>query len=1311
MSNNYDFFSEENRPKWKSIFLGALNLVHKQVHPSLQAQTDALEYIEDLIIQLLATLCASEPHIVQDVEDRVRKTYPDPIDKWAVRDADRAIKNFDSRNKKQSTLVLPVDKIHPLLVKEVLGYRIDYTVTVYIVAVLEYIAADILKLTGNYVKNIKHSEITQQDIKVAICADQVLMDMFSQEETEVSLPLVDEPTRRESLTYEDIVKDFILEENQYLHDLNMIIKVFRAPFARHFPNSKDLENIFSNILDIYQFTAKLLSSVEEQMEVAAENETPQVGICFQDLAEGEEFGVYKKYVNDVMTPNGKDRLNTLLQRRDISETLMGYGCGFKDSMKYVLPKLLLGPIYHCLHYFEVIKALTANSPNDEDGECLEQASGLLSTLKYLLENIFAGNLAKKKPWETTLRMQGRTGRQAVVQKMSELQKSIDGWEGRDIWQSCSEFILDGVLMKHTKGKNTERHVFLFDALIVLCKQNLRRASVSGPQGEYKLKEKFQIRKMEVRDKEDCDEYKNAFELQGRDHSVHVMLVAKTPEEKSNWMAALISLQTKSMLERQLDAILREEEQMTPLKLPDASEYRFAIEDSENNIVFEDTPAGPGESPLIKGGTLLKLVERLTYHMYADPKFVRTFLTTYRSFCSPQQLLDLLIERFEIPDMPDQETDANVIEDNSENLQLRDDLKRFRKEYVKPVQFRVVNVLRHWVNDHFYDFERDVGLLEKLKSFLDTVKGKAMKKMADSILKVINRRTEQPNTEREFTYQKQPPPIEWHLVNSKEKFDLLTLHPIEIARQVTLLEFDLYRAVKPSELVGSVWTKKEKSKTSPNLLKMIEFTNNFTYWLEKCIVEAENLEERVAMVSRCIEVMIVFHELNNFNGVLEVVSALNSASVHRLEHTFSEVNHRLVKAMNDNKELNSDHFKKYIEKLRSINPPCVPFLGMYLTNILKTEEGNPDFLKRNQEGLVNFSKRRKVAEITGEIQQYQNQPYCLTVEPSIRDFIENLEPLGENDEKWFNEYLYGRSLEIEPRGCRQVPKFPKKYNYSLKSPGIRPQARDRHNATRGHTFSFTPFGGGYQRIEEDQESQSSPQCLTPPTPTTPISPGAVSIATTVGGDNGVFANVTVGQGSSSTVTVSQANVPTAELVSLATDSELQLQPPPLPPRRRTTASSRDSVSSIASSDHVFMRSFSPEPPEVPPRADHDQPPPVPPRRDSMYNTNSLSRSHSHSQVPAAPVTQPRTPTLVSQTVYSRSSTASIPPIQARTQSAAQLTSGYGGQIHSATLPRYFGGRDSRNSDNNENIFNFNGENSDIPALPPKTYRQHARKQSS
>ena len=51
---------------------------------------------------------------------------------------------------------------------------------------------------------------------------------------------------------------------------------------------------------------------------------------------------------------------------------------------------------------------------------------------------------------------------------------------------------------------TERYVFLFDGLIILTKQNTKRSSVTGPVGDYKLKEKFQMRKVDIIDREDTD---------------------------------------------------------------------------------------------------------------------------------------------------------------------------------------------------------------------------------------------------------------------------------------------------------------------------------------------------------------------------------------------------------------------------------------------------------------------------------------------------------------------------------------------------------------------------------------------------------------------------------------------------------------------------------------------------------------------------------------------------------------------------------------------------------------------------------------
>ena len=87
-------------------------------------------------------------------------------------------------------------------------------------------------------------------------------------------------------------------------------------------------------------------------------------------------------------------------------------------------------------------------------------------------------------------------------------------------------------------------------------------------------------------------------------------------------------------------------------------------------------------PVIKGATIVKLVERLTYHEYADPAFVKTFLITFRSFTTPARLMELLIERFDIK-APVENDIAQQSSDYTPVLSER----RFEKEFKQPVQFR------------------------------------------------------------------------------------------------------------------------------------------------------------------------------------------------------------------------------------------------------------------------------------------------------------------------------------------------------------------------------------------------------------------------------------------------------------------------------------------------------------------------------------------------------------------------------------------------------------------------------------------------
>lgn len=120
-----------------------------------------------------------------------------------------------------------------------------------------------------------------------------------------------------TVTYDQVVRDLIQEERQYLRDLHLIMKVFREQLATLAPppSPAELDAIFSNIEEIYELTVTLLGSLEDTLEMAEEPHqaaAPPVGSCFEELAEAAEFDVYDRYAKDVLSPTCRETLQVCL---------------------------------------------------------------------------------------------------------------------------------------------------------------------------------------------------------------------------------------------------------------------------------------------------------------------------------------------------------------------------------------------------------------------------------------------------------------------------------------------------------------------------------------------------------------------------------------------------------------------------------------------------------------------------------------------------------------------------------------------------------------------------------------------------------------------------------------------------------------------------------------------------------------------------------------------------------------------------------------------------------------------------------------
>ncbi|KAF8073629.1 ras guanine nucleotide exchange factor domain-containing protein [Lyophyllum atratum] len=395
---------------------------------------------------------------------------------------------------------------------------------------------------------------------------------------------------------------------------------------------------------------------------------------------------------------------------------------------------------------------------------------------------------------------------------------------------------------------------------------------------------------------------------------------------------------------------------------------------------------------VKGGTLPALVERLTAHDQADPTFNQAFLMTFKSFTTVNELFDLLVARFRIEAPPDLKPNE------------REEWGKLKQH---PIQMRVLNTFKSMVQDEDVLDKEDLYILDRIKSFVSSAE-LAQVGAAKQLIIHIDRVQRGGDTMVRTMPQGTPPaPI---FPKTSKKLKLADIEPLELARQLTIMESNLYQKIRPMECLQRA--REQKTENMDNIAIVIQTSNRIADWVAESVLSKEDSRKRATAVKHLISVADRCRTLNNFSTMIAITSGLNTPPIRRLKRTWEQVNQRSM-AQFGACEMTIDsnkNFTKYRQLMASVTPPCVPFIGVFLSTLQFIQDGNPDMLPG---GLVNFRKRQKASEVINDIKRWQAQPFNFQALPNVQAYIE--ESLNQfSDTKASSEHFWAISLEREPR---------------------------------------------------------------------------------------------------------------------------------------------------------------------------------------------------------------------------------------------------------------------------------------------------------
>lgn len=420
---------------------------------------------------------------------------------------------------------------------------------------------------------------------------------------------------------------------------------------------------------------------------------------------------------------------------------------------------------------------------------------------------------------------------------------------------------------------------------------------------------------------------------------------------------------------------------------------------------------------VMGGSLRALIEKLTAHQSTpDAMFVSTFYLTFRLFATPLEFAEALAERFEyIGDTP---------------------------HAAGPVRLRVYNVFKGWLESH-WRHDRDNSALEFIINFaksrltidLPNV-GKRLLELTDKVSTVGGQVVPRLVSSMGKTntaiapYVHPDTPLPPAILGKKEvnllkqwktgeaSISILDFDPLELARQLTIKESRIFCSILPEELLDTEWTRKSGS-LAVNVRAMSTLSTDLAHLVADSILCLEEPKKRAATIKHWVKIANKCLELNNYDTLMAIICSLNSSMISRLKRTWEIVSQK-TKTILEHLRAIVDVSRNYAvlrQRLQGHVPPCLPFVGTYLTDLTFVDHGNQSLrslpTEEGEMAVINFDKHMKTARIISELQRFQI-PYRLTEVPELQAWMQNelvrVRSHGESPAQTF----YRRSLVLEPR---------------------------------------------------------------------------------------------------------------------------------------------------------------------------------------------------------------------------------------------------------------------------------------------------------